>query len=76
MNPEHSRVVLTSDIPTDALKVGDVGTIVHIYEGGVAYEVEFFTLNGDTVAVATVEAGQLRPVSSTDVTHARTLVAA
>ena len=76
MIPEHSRVVLTQDIAGEALQKGDVGTIVHIYEQGVAYEVEFFNLNGDTVAVATVEADQLRPVSSSDVTHARSLVTA
>jgi hypothetical protein len=44
------------------LPAGDVGTIVHIHNGGAAYEVEFITLTGRTVAVATVEASQLRPV--------------
>jgi len=41
----------------EGLLAGDVGTIVHIHKGGVACEVEFITLTGRTVAVATVEAG-------------------
>ena len=71
---EHSRVVLTDDLPADGLKAGDVGTIVHVFRSGQAYEVEFLTLSGETAAVATVEADQLRPVTSADLTHARTVV--
>ena len=41
---------------------GDVGTVVHVYPDGAAYEVEFFTPDGDTVAVVTVEASGVRPV--------------
>ena len=41
-----------------------------------AYEVEFITLTGRTVAVATVEASQLRPVSRQDLNHVRELVPA
>ena len=68
---EHDCVVLTSDLPDDGLLAGDAGTVVHIHRGGEAYEVEFVTLTGETVVVATVMATQLRPVSSSDITHAR-----
>ena len=68
---EHERIVLTADIPAEGLKAGDVGTIVHIYPQHVAYEVEFFSLDGNTVAVATVEREQARPVTRLDITHAR-----
>jgi hypothetical protein len=51
---------------------GDAGTVVHVYEGGKGYEVEFFALNGRTIAVATVMADDVRPVGDEDVTHART----
>lgn len=68
---EHERIVLTADIPEEGLKAGDVGTIVHIYPQHVAYEVEFFSLDGNTVAVATVEREQARPVTGLDITHAR-----
>lgn len=73
---EHERVVLTADIPAEGLEAGDVGTVVHIYNGGEGFEVEFMTLAGNTIAVATVLAGQCRPVSKRDVSHVRELVAA
>ena len=70
---EFDRVILLTDLPTDGLIRGDVGTIVHCYEDGAAFEVEFFTLSGRTIAVATVEAADLRPVSDHDVSHTREL---
>jgi hypothetical protein len=73
---EHERVVLTADIPAEGLEAGDVGTVVHIYNGGEGFEVEFMTLAGNTIAVATVLAGQCRPISKRDVSHVRELVAA
>ena len=47
-------VVLTEDIPNEGLKAGDVGTSVHVHGNEKAYEVEFVTLTGVTVAAATV----------------------
>ena len=73
---EHDCVVLTADLPGEDLQAGDVGTIVHIHRDGAAYEVEFMTLTGQTVAIATVLPTQLRPVSKRDVTHVRELSAA
>lgn len=70
---EHERVMLLRDIPEEHLAAGDVGTILHIYRDGEAYEVEFFALDGHTWAVATVESNQVRAVTSRDLTHARTL---
>jgi hypothetical protein len=57
----------------EGLKAGDMGTVVHIYRDGLAYEIEFTALNGDTVAVATVESSQVRPVHKREITHAREL---
>lgn len=71
---EHDCVVLTKNLPEENLEAGDVGTVVHIHKGGVAYEVEFVTLAGSTVAVATVEASDLRPVGKRDINHVRELV--
>ena len=73
---EHDCVVLTKKLPEENLEAGDVGTVVHIHKDGAAYEVEFVTLAGRTVAVATVEASQLRPVSQRDISHVRELEAA
>ena len=71
MIKEHDRIVLTSDIPKEGLKAGDVGTVVHTHSSGEAFEVEFFTLDGKTAAIATVLRSQVRPVSNRDLTHAR-----
>ena len=75
MIKEHDRIVLKTDLPAEGLEAGDVGTVVHIYRDGLAYEVEFTTLSGDTAAVVTVEAGQVRPVHKREITHARELSA-
>ncbi|MGB3940382.1 MAG: DUF4926 domain-containing protein [Candidatus Manganitrophaceae bacterium] len=71
MIKEHDRTVLTCDIPEEKLKAGDVGTVVHVHQGGEAFEVEFLTLSGETVAVTTLLASQVRSVSNRDITHAR-----
>lgn len=76
MFKEHDRIVLQAAVPAKGLEAGDVGTVVHIYRDGAAYEVEFTTLDGDTAAVVTVEAAQVRPVHKREITHARELLAA
>ena len=60
MLQEFEQITLTVDLPDEGLKAGDVGTIVHIHPRGVAYEVEFFSPAGNTIAVATVENYQAR----------------
>ena len=76
MIKEHDRVVLKTALPAEKLEAGDVGTVVHIHKDGVAYEVEYVTLAGETIAVATVEAAQVRPVGKRDLNHVRELEAA
>ena len=71
MIKEHDLIILTCDLPKEGLKAGDVGTVVHIHKRGEAFQVEFMTLDGDTVAVTTVLASQARSVSRRDLTHAR-----
>ncbi len=53
------------------MEAGDVGTVVHVYPDGKAFEIEFVTLDGHTKSVTTVGADQIRPVTSRDMTHAR-----
>lgn len=72
---ELERIVLTAAVPREELEPGDVGTLVHVYQGGKALEVEFTTLDGHTVAVVTVETSQVRPAGPRDITHARNLAA-
>ena len=75
MIQEHDCIVLTQDLAAEGLQRGDVGTVIHIHGGGAAYEVEFMTLTGQTVAVATVLSAQLRPVSARDLSHVREMAA-
>ena len=72
---EHERIVLTAPVPKERLEIGDVGTVVHVYFDGKAFEVEFTALDGRTAAVATVEASSVRPVTSREITHAREMTA-
>ncbi len=73
MLKEHERVVLKVPVPAEGLETGDVGTVVHVYKDGQAYEVEFMTLDGKTAAVVTLEASHVRPVGRREITHAREL---
>jgi hypothetical protein len=72
---EHDCVVLTRNLPEESLEAGDVGTVVHIRKNGMAYEVEFVTLAGRTVAVATVQASGLRSAGNRDLSHVREMQA-
>jgi len=76
MIKEHDCVVLTENLPQEGLQAGDIGTVVHIHQGGAGYEVEFMTLAGETVAVATLSPSQLRAIAPRDIAHARELSAA
>lgn len=71
MIKEHDRVVLTADLAGEKLAAGDVGTVVHVHREGKGFEVEFVSLDGEMVAVVTVEPGQIRAVERREITHAR-----
>ena len=73
MIKEHDTVVLTKDVPNEGLTAGDVGTVVHVHNNGAGYEVEFMTLTGQTIAVASLLSEQVRPVRRQDVAHVREL---
>jgi hypothetical protein len=73
---EHDRAVLNVDVPSEGLKAGDIGTVVHVYADAKAFEVEFVTLDGRTAAVLTLESAQIRPVKPREIPHARDLAAA
>ena len=79
MFKEHEQIVLTADVRGDEgeeLKPGDVGTIIHVHRDKAAFVVEFMSLDGATVAIATVLLSHARPVNGADLTHARTIAAA
>ena len=69
----HDTVVLRRPLPDYGLEEGDVGAVVHRHSAD-AFEVEFISAEGSTVAVITLRAEDLRPVGAADMLHVRTLV--
>jgi hypothetical protein len=63
MTEDLEMVVLIRDLPESGLNRGDVGTVVHRYDGGNGYEVECVSGEGGTVAVVTLTADDIRPVA-------------
>lgn len=72
---ERDIVVLRRAIDECGLKEGDVGAVVHVYNGGSALEVEFVAGQGQTIAVVTLEPDDVRPMGGHEVLHARDLAA-
>ena len=50
---ELDTVVLTEDLPEHGLKRGDIGTVVLLHDQP-GYEVEFVSLDGETLAVVSL----------------------
>ncbi len=73
---ELDAVALAYDLPEHGLKRGDVGTAVLVQGKGAAFEVEFVGYDGHTVALLTLERGQVRPLGASDIPHARELASA
>ena len=73
---ELDTVVLTHDIDEYGLKQGDIGAVVHCYRDGAAFEVEFVTAEGRTIALLTLTQADIRLISSRDVLHVRELAQA
>ncbi len=70
---EHDTVVLTRDIAERSLRAGDVGAVLHVYESGRAFEVEFVAGDGRSIAVLTLEPGDVRAVNEAEILHVRAL---
>jgi hypothetical protein len=70
MIKELDTIVLTEDLPAHGLLRGDLGTVVLIHPGG-GYEVEFMTLDGETLAVVSLFPNQVRPVARREIAQAR-----
>jgi hypothetical protein len=70
MLKELDTVVLDVDLPEHRLSRGDLGTIVLVH-GGEGYEVEFMALDGETLALVSLFADQVRPVGRREIAHAR-----
>lgn len=55
MIKELDIITLTHDIQEHGLKEGSQGAIVHCYQNGQAFEVEFVDKRGDCLALLTLE---------------------
>ena len=64
-------MVLERDIKEYGLTEGDIGAVVQCYRDGGAYEVEFVTAEGKTIAVLTLSASDIRLMRDREILHAR-----
>jgi hypothetical protein len=67
---ELDTIVLATDLVERGLKAGDLGTVVLVHKHG-GYEVEFMTLDGETIAVVSLSPEQVRPVGRREIAHVR-----
>jgi hypothetical protein len=76
MIKELDTVVLSRDLPDYGLRRGDIGAVVHSYKEGEAFEVEFITGHGETLAVVTLKTKDVRLMDDKEILHVRKLAAA
>ena len=73
---ELETVVLRRDVPGHNLRRGDIGAVVHCYADPTAFEVEFVTAEGRTIAVLALTAEDIRPIRNSEILHVRELASA
>lgn len=71
MIKELDQVVLKTDLPEHGLQQGNISAVVFVHQGGAGYEVEFVALDGETVAVVSLTASQVRPIAHREIAHVR-----
>ena len=71
MIKEFDIVGLTRDMVEFQLSAGSLGTVVHVYPSGRAYEVEFVRSDGTTQALFTLTEQDIRPATPQDLDRAR-----
>ena len=75
MIEELEDVILTCDLPKHGLTRGDIGTVALVHKEGKGYEVEFTTLDGESIAIVTLAANQVRSSQPREIAHVRDLAA-
>jgi len=68
---ELESVILERDYDELGLRKGDVGAVVHCYAQGKAYEVEFVTGEGKTVALLTLPEHEIRAIGGSEILQVR-----
>ena len=71
MIKELDQIVLKEDLPEYGLQTGDLGTVVLVHQNGKGYEVEFVALDGESLAVVSLFANQVRPIREREIAKAR-----
>lgn len=67
---ELDTVVLDRDVPELGLQKGDLGAIVHVHDSD-TFEVEFVRASGETQALVTLKAPDLRATTDHDIPAVR-----
>lgn len=70
MIKELDTVVLTRDLPQFGLRRGDIGAVVLVHGAGEAFDVEFVSLDGETIALETLRPADIRR-GEHEILHAR-----
>jgi hypothetical protein len=73
MIKELDRVILNIDITESKLRKGDIGTVVMVYNNGEGFEVEFITLDGQTITVETLSRDDIREIRKREIANARVI---
>jgi hypothetical protein len=68
---EHDVVVLVRPLPEHHLEAGDVGAVIAVHAEGKTFTIEFVAFDGETVAIATVEKADVRPIREREIANAR-----
>jgi hypothetical protein len=71
MIKELDTVILTANIPEHNLEKGDIGTVVFVHTNNKGYEVEFGTLEGETLAVISLDNSSVRLAHPKEILHVR-----
>ena len=73
----HQTVALTQDIPDAGLQLGDLGTVVAIYDpDNVEVEFEFVAASGRTQSLLTLSTTSIRAIGNQDLIAVRSLATA
>jgi hypothetical protein len=70
---ELDTIVLVRDLEAYGLTQGDVGAVVHSYQDGTTFEVEFVNGAGATIAVLTLSRCDIRPMQAQEILHVRAI---
>lgn len=71
MIKELDQIVLKENLSEYGLQAGDIGTVVLVHQNGKGYEVEFVALDGETIAVVSLNSLQVRSIKRREIANVR-----